>query len=264
MTAPARAISPRAAVLLMAAAVAATIPVAGLVHALGLGWMASFAVVELACFALPAVVAGAGAGSVRGALALGRPRSAALLGGMLIGATFWYLNLILVAPWLSRFATEGDEQLGAYLTAADPLWAQLLVLAVLPGLCEELLVRGAILRGLVGRLGAAGAVAASTVYFSLLHLSPARALPTALLGALLAVVVLRSGSVWPAVIAHALNNAAAVLLSSPALAGAAAALSAHPLLAAAAAAVLTGAGLALACHRPGGSASSGEHQDSGS
>ena len=205
------------ALLAMSAALALSIPVGAVAAILELGWIGRVSLVQLACFAAPALLVTAAGAGARAGLGLRRPPAAALLGAALLGATFWLPSAALVAPWFERFQTEADASLAATLTGADPLLVRLAVLAVLPGLCEELLVRGAILRGLAPRLGAAGAVVASSAFFALLHLSPARALPSALLGAVLAVIALRSGSLWPAVLAHILNNAAVVILSDPGL-----------------------------------------------
>ncbi|GAB3784167.1 CPBP family intramembrane glutamic endopeptidase [Dyella agri] len=83
-------------------------------------------------------------------------------------------------------------------------------------LVEELLFRGVLLSALLRRLRTAWAVLASAALFALVHLPDLRwlwyALPNlALLGVVLAWLRLRSGSLWPAVIAHACNNLLAML-----------------------------------------------------
>ena len=91
-----------------------------------------------------------------------------------------------------------------------------LVVASIGPLVEELLFRGVLLSALLRRLGTAWAVLASAVLFALVHLPDLHwlwyALPNlALLGVVLAWLRLRSGSLWPAVIAHASNNLLAML-----------------------------------------------------
>lgn len=76
---------------------------------------------------------------------------------------------------------------------------------------EELLFRGALLSALLRRLRTVWAVPASAVLFALVHLPDLHwlwyAVPNlALLGAVLAWLRLRSGSLWPSVIAHGCNN----------------------------------------------------------
>jgi membrane protease YdiL (CAAX protease family) len=84
---------------------------------------------------------------------------------------------------------------------------------MLPGICEELLFRGVILTGLRRSFGPVAAVAVSALLFAALHASPWRFFPQLLLGVLLALLTLRSGSVLPAVVAHAAYNASAYLIA---------------------------------------------------
>lgn len=93
-------------------------------------------------------------------------------------------------------------------------WVGLILLtAVLPGIAEEALFRGVILHGLRRRLPAWAAVLLAAAAFACLHVSPWRLLPQLCLGCLLGWLTLRCGSCWPAAIAHAVHNAALVLLS---------------------------------------------------
>jgi membrane protease YdiL (CAAX protease family) len=70
---------------------------------------------------------------------------------------------------------------------------------------EELLFRGVVMRGLL-RYGAVVAVLGSSVVFALFH-GINLALPTALVvGIIAAEVARRSGSIWPAVVVHVVNN----------------------------------------------------------
>jgi sodium transport system permease protein len=105
------------------------------------------------------------------------------------------------------------ENLEASMELDTTLPVLLLVLAVLPALCEELLFRGALL-GLMRR--SVGPILASVVVgllFGALHLHLVRILPTGVLGILLCVAALRSGSLWVPVIIHALHNGILVLAS---------------------------------------------------
>lgn len=234
----------------MPAVLAVALLIAPALGSLGLVWLAEFAIIEAVCFALPAVVAArATTGAVRGALALRWPPRSVLAGALLFGATFWFLNLTFVAPLFAEHTSASDRALAEALADRMPLALEVLVLALVPAVCEELLVRGAVARGLAGRFGPAAAVLGSSAYFAFLHLSLARALPTAVLGAFLAIIVLRSGSLVPAVLIHALNNAAALLLGDPSMAGLVAILAAHPALCVALAVCGSGLGLYLALRR---------------
>ena len=89
---------------------------------------------------------------------------------------------------------------------------ELLCLAVIPGICEELLCRGTLLSGLSRGTGAAGGVLLSAFLFACLHMSPYRFLPQLSLGIFLALLALRYRSLIPCVILHAGHNAGVLLL----------------------------------------------------
>lgn len=79
------------------------------------------------------------------------------------------------------------------------------LLALFVPVGEELLFRGVVMRGLL-RYGAVVAVLASSVVFALFH-GINMALPTALVvGIIAAEMARRSGSIWPAVAVHVVNN----------------------------------------------------------
>lgn len=194
---------------------------------------------------VPVAVAFAHTGGTA-ALGTAAPRAIAALGAVLVGATFWYLNLRIALPVAERLG--GTDELTAFQARYiddQPLAPLLLALAVVPALCEELLCRGLLARAIAGRAPRWVAVAASAAAFSLLHLSLPRALPTFTLGLVLGWAALASGSVWTAVAIHAVNNAAALLIAGGALGPVSAAIAAHPNLATAAAGVGTATGLAL-------------------
>lgn len=101
----------------------------------------------------------------------------------------------------------GDVLLGD----AIPLWQLLLFLSVMPGILEELAFRGVLLHGLRKFLGPVGICLLVGAVFGLFHVSLFRLIPTAYLGALLAAVVLLTGSIFPVMIWHIANNAIALV-----------------------------------------------------
>jgi membrane protease YdiL (CAAX protease family) len=81
-----------------------------------------------------------------------------------------------------------------------------------PGICEELVFRGAFL-GLLRRVGTTrAAVLLSSIYFGLIHLSVFRFVPTFLLGLLMAGLTVSTGSIFPAMVFHMAYNGLAVWL----------------------------------------------------
>ncbi|MFQ5654333.1 MAG: ABC transporter permease subunit/CPBP intramembrane protease [Planctomycetota bacterium] len=122
-----------------------------------------------------------------------------------------------IAEWQLDHLPGGGEELealqrllGEILEGYGP-YGSIALVALLPGICEELLCRGYLLSGLLTSQRALFAVPASGFLFGLLHVDPSRLLPTTLLGILLGVLVVRSGSLLPAILFHILNNAAAMI-----------------------------------------------------
>jgi ABC-2 type transport system permease protein/sodium transport system permease protein len=87
----------------------------------------------------------------------------------------------------------------------------LFVFAVTPAICEEGLFRGFVLSSL-HRYSAAWAIGLSAILFGLMHvltsnvLALERFLPSTFMGLILAWIALRTGSIWPGVLLHALHN----------------------------------------------------------
>jgi sodium transport system permease protein len=137
-----------------------------------------------------------------------------ILGALPIG---WMIG------WLQSFVLPMPEELVAslqgLLTANGTervLWL-LLVVAITPALCEEIVFRGVLFQSLLAKLSPAVAITVSALVFGLFHLSfetAIRLLPTMFLGALLALVVHRTRSILPAMAMHMVNNGVAVILVS--------------------------------------------------
>jgi membrane protease YdiL (CAAX protease family) len=87
----------------------------------------------------------------------------------------------------------------------------LFFLAVLPGIFEEIAFRGLLLHGLRKRFRPAVRVIVVGLLFGFYHVALFRLAPTAFLGILLACVTLLSGSIYPAMLWHVLNNSLAIL-----------------------------------------------------
>lgn len=75
-----------------------------------------------------------------------------------------------------------------------------------PALGEELFFRGFVLRAAGNDLNAGAAVALSAFLFGVLHLDMLQGTGAGLIGAYLGFAVLVTGSIWPAVVAHGVNN----------------------------------------------------------
>lgn len=105
------------------------------------------------------------------------------------------------------------EAFGRQIVPQDvPFWQILLLITVAPGICEELAFRGVLLHGLRKRFAPWQLVLVTSIIFGLFHMSLFRILPTASLGVVLAVVTLLTGSIFPAMLWHAVNNGFAILM----------------------------------------------------
>lgn len=184
-----------------------------------------------------------------GSLGLRRPPPQALVGCVLVGCTFWYINMRLVSLLpLPESATAPLQQ----LVSLPPLWLAIVTIAVVPAVCEELVFRGVLARSLRMHDTAgmhAFAVLGSALLFSGYHLSVVQAIPTFVLGLVFAHVALCSDSVFPTMVAHFLNNAIGVTIARGELPEATRAMESHPTVTLVSAIVVGVAGVALASRR---------------
>jgi CAAX protease family protein len=142
--------------------------------------------------------------------------------GLGVGLGTQVLIAMLYAPVFELFnlSSEDLEEPARGLTdrATDPVGVVLLVLIVGIGapIVEELFYRGLLLRSLERRFGPAWAVAGSGLLFGATHFQPLQFPALALLGVILALLVLRTGRLGPAIFAHMAFNlvTVAVLVSS--------------------------------------------------
>lgn len=103
------------------------------------------------------------------------------------------------------------EQMSKLLKMPElSLWQVIAVLAVMPGICEELMFRGFIFR-FFEKGSKWFPIFISAVLFAVFHLDPYRFIPVLLLGILLAWLLHKSGSIYVSMLAHALNNSLAAV-----------------------------------------------------
>jgi sodium transport system permease protein len=157
----------------------------------------------------------------RATLGLRAPGALPLLGGILVGcggpaAIQWVAQALHLQPG------GGDAGTGALiekLVRDLPVAGVVLLLGVLPAVAEETIFRGWVLRGLRSQMSGFAAVVISSVIFGAFHLEPERIALTAAFGLALGYLALRSGSLWPGVLAHGLHNGILVGLGKGATEG---------------------------------------------
>jgi membrane protease YdiL (CAAX protease family) len=154
-----------------------------------------------------AVVAMRGGGLSVRALGLGRPGLRHSIAALLVGATAWQVNIRLNA-WLMP-PMEPLQHLDQ-VVGRSPLGPTLLAVALLPGVCEEIVFRGVMARSLGRVMPTVVAALASAAVFSAYHLTLAQAAPTFTIGVMLGVIAQRADSAVPTMLAHILNNVIAI------------------------------------------------------
>ncbi len=180
---------------------------------LGLAWT------QLFIFLLPAWAAAAGSNlHPRPFLLLSRrPSAGQVVLGLLCGAAAFPLangimalsSALLPESWVRSFDLSGLFQGPPLQRAGIALAASLLA-----PFCEEVAFRGYLQGALLTRRRPAAAIALGALLFAVMHLDPVRFVALVGLGALYGWLAWRSGSIWPAVIAHAVNNTLGVTLAS--------------------------------------------------
>lgn len=91
------------------------------------------------------------------------------------------------------------------------LAVNLVVIALVAAICEELFFRGLLLKTLSERFNIHAAIWISAIVFSAVHFQFYGFLPRMLLGAAFGYMLFFSGSLWLPILAHFINNATAVV-----------------------------------------------------
>lgn len=119
--------------------------------------------------------------------------------------------------FLKGLSYLGYEQVPSTLpdVAGWNLLPALVVIAVLPAIFEEVIFRGILAKNMqASGWGTAVTVLLSGAMFSLFHTNPAQTVYQFACGMCFALVALRSGSIFPTVLSHFLNNAVVLCLLS--------------------------------------------------
>ena len=124
--------------------------------------------------------------------------------------------LIACMTPINNLLLDGIQALGLQRPSVeleDNLAGLLIVACILPAICEELVFRGTVAQSLAKNSNKPATLAICGALFALFHANPAQTVHQFVLGALLTLLALRSGSLWTSVIVHLYNNALVVALS---------------------------------------------------
>ncbi len=126
---------------------------------------------------------------------------------ILLSASFWLLNMAVAAGLVTGLMEIGYEPI---MVIEPPQTLQhylvyLFILSISAGICEEVMFRGTIMPALE-KYGIVPAVVFSSLLFALFHVSFLNLFSTFVLGAVMAVVVIKTGSLLGGILYHMLNN----------------------------------------------------------
>ncbi len=175
-------------------------------------------VTELAAFLIPVTIV----------ILTTRVRKSPELGlGSVVTATRVMLLIVLGSVWaasasiLAGVAHEIYPMPRVFMDVLrDLLWAEsiqemiaaLFVVAVLPGVAEELIFRGVVQPSMIERFGPKAGIALTALFFATYHLNPWTFVPIFIVGLVFGTLVYWSGSVWAGVLAHFGANSLAVFM----------------------------------------------------
>lgn len=131
--------------------------------------------------------------------------------GFLLGAVnffAWVIPLQWLSRWLAPAWMEELFDASKIFENQTPIELAAIIsgAGIAAPLCEEFFFRGVLQQGLQRLVRPRGAITLTALFFSALHLDPIGFLARFELGLLFGVLFLRSGSIWPGVMAHAANN----------------------------------------------------------
>ena len=132
---------------------------------------------------------------------------------LLFIATYIIVNAVSIttANLFPEYAQLGADMAGFYATV--PFVLSIIIMSVMPGICEEVLHRGLIQHTLKDVKNPFAIMIIMAIIFGVFHLDIYRFLPTAIVGFVLTYVMIKTDNFLLPVTFHAVNNAVTVVLS---------------------------------------------------
>ena len=134
----------------------------------------------------------------------------------LVGFSGWLNQLLPLPEWATNVEADTAKMISALLSVDSPLeWIlNLLVIAAIPALGEELFFRGIVQTKLINYFKSPHlAIWMGALFFSVFHFQFEGLFPRILLGAVLGYLYYWSNNLWIPIILHFFNNA--ILVSAP-------------------------------------------------
>ena len=151
-----------------------------------------------------------------GALGLRRTRFTQAAGWVILGLLVVYAVTILYSAVVQKLQlplqTNGVTLMQEAQTMPFTVSGALIGAVFIAPVCEEIFFRGFFFAGLLRGMSVIWAALLSTVVFTIVHGDIGSAVPLFAIGLMLAVIRWRSGSIWPCIALHMLNNAIAAVV----------------------------------------------------
>ena len=143
-----------------------------------------------------------------------RTGASGFIGAFFVILGMYPLNIVLSYILISLFPQSADNIVTAFSTVMDGnIVSVLLTIALAPAVCEEMLFRGLIYNSMKTRYRVPVAITIVAVLFGIYHMSLVKFIPTGFLGLVLCYVAYKTGSIFPSMMMHFINNAFSVAAS---------------------------------------------------
>lgn len=126
----------------------------------------------------------------------------------------WLNALIPVPEVFGNMQSTQMEMIEQYLRGDHLMLITLFHVALVPAICEETLYRGYVMSAFQKSWGIWPAIIFSGLLFGMYHVQLSNLIPLASLGMLFAYVTWVSKSIYPAIVAHFVNNGGSVLMGT--------------------------------------------------
>lgn len=130
-----------------------------------------------------------------------------------LSTAFLIIFMVPLNGWIAKLIVAMGLPAPGVNLEMDVVWMVILA-AVLPAFCEEAVFRGAVAGSLERNGNKLASLAIAGALFSVFHMNPAQTVHQFVLGAFLALLYYRSGSLWTTVIVHFFNNITVIILDA--------------------------------------------------
>lgn len=139
------------------------------------------------------------------------PAASLVIGGIVISLAFEVIYGLIVQQLNLPLQTNADRLTQQAHYAPFTIFFTMLAAVIFAPLCEEVFFRGYLFAGLLQGMNVWLATLVSALLFTLVHGDIGSAVPLFIIGLVLPVLRWRTGSLWPGIALHVLNNLLALL-----------------------------------------------------